>query len=553
MEIEPKLSKLPASPVPTDEEKKGSFEAEPNQLVQAEPWGDDSSFIQRRHLRSRHISFIGLGGGIGVGLFVGVGTGLQAAGPLGLFLAFAIMGAIMWGVLQGAAEMATLIPTAGGFPHFAARFIDPAAGFALGWTYAIGYALSVASELSACALVMAYWVPNVNAAAWIATFSVPFLIINMLGVKYYGEAEVFTSSLKVITLVGLIIVGLVIDLGGAPNHDRLGFRYWNNPGAMVEFPGVGGGSLARFLSFFNAFISAAFSYTGTESVILAAGEATNPTKQIPRAARRVMWRIIIFYVLGVLIIGMIVPSTEPRLLGGTSNAASSPWVIAIENSGIKVLPHIINAVILTSAWSAGNTYLWSSSRTLYSLALQNQGPKFLAKLTKQGVPWVCVLVCWAVGLLSFLSAGSGGASAAFQWLQNLTALAALNAWCLLAFSAARMRQAFIKQGISPDSMPFKAPGSPWVQYLSALLCAIIILFSGFPVFIKGNWDTATFFASYISLGILIVPWLGYKLVRRSKFVRSADADLYNGRIKPGEEFDELPSTSALGRFMDKLF
>jgi amino acid transporter len=141
---------------------------------------------------------------------------------------------------------------------------------------------------------------------------------------------------------------------------------------------------------------------------------------------------------------------------------------------------------------------------------------------------------------------------------------------LLAFSAARMRQAFIKQGISPDSMPFKAPGSPWVQYLSALLCAIIILFSGFPVFIKGNWDTATFFASYISgysfeppwrrnwytsagLGILIVPWLGYKLVRRSKFVRSADADLYNGRIKPGEEFDELPSTSALGRFMDKLF
>jgi amino acid permease len=141
-----------SSPVPTDEEKKGSFEAEPNQLVQSEPWSDDSeylsiphsssltpfffqgSFVQRRHLRPRHISFIGLGGGIGVGLFVGVGTGLQAAGPLGLFLAFAIMGAIMWGVLQGAAEMATLIPTAGGFPHFAARFIDPAAGFALGWT-----------------------------------------------------------------------------------------------------------------------------------------------------------------------------------------------------------------------------------------------------------------------------------------------------------------------------------------------------------------------------------------------------------------------------------
>ncbi|KAJ9100026.1 hypothetical protein QFC19_005844 [Naganishia cerealis] len=538
-----------AEPIPTDAEKKGSFEVGPNQLVQSEPWTDDSSFIQRRHLRSRHIAFIGLGGGIGVGLFVGIGTGLQAAGPLGLLLAFMIMGAIMWGVLQGAAEMATLVPTAGGFPHFASRFIDPAAGFALGWTYAIGYALSVASELSACALVMNYW-SNLNAAVWIAVFSVPFLAINMIGVKYYGETEVVTASIKVITLVGLIILGLVIDLGGAPNHDRLGFRYWKNPGAMVEFEGVGGGSLARFLSFFNAFISAAFSYTGTESVILAAGEATNPTKQIPKAARRVMWRIIVFCeyltvrtltvlnailshfgclsnedVLGVLIIGMI----------------------------IKVLPHIINAVILTSAWSAGNTYVWVASRTLYSLALQNQAPKFFAKLTKKGVPWICVLAVWAIGLLSFLSAGSGGASAAFTWLQNLTALAALNAWCLIAFASGRMRQAFKKQNIPLDSMPFKAPGSPWVQFTSALLCAIIIVCSGFPVFIKGNWNTADFFANYISLGILIFPWIGYKLFKRSSFVRSADADLYSGRIKAGEEFEELPATSAIGRVLDKLF
>jgi amino acid transporter len=132
-----------------------------------------------------------------------------------------------------------------------------------------------------------------------------------------------------------------------------------------------------------------------------------------------------------------------------------------------------------------------------------------------------------------------------------------------------MRQAFKKQAIPLDSMPFKAPGSPYVQYVCALLCAIIILFSGFPVFIKGNWSTATFFASYIStsvvsffpgradcsigLGILIVPWVGYKIFRRSSFVRSAEADLYNGRVKPGEEFEDTPSESALGRFMDKLF
>ncbi|KAH8089362.1 putative amino acid permease [Filobasidium floriforme] len=512
----------------------------------------DHAPVMRRHLKSRHIAFIGLGGGIGVGLFVGVGKGLSVAGPLGLFLAFTIMGAIMWGVLQGAAEMAAVIPTAGGFPHFAARFIDPALGFALGWNYAVGYALSVASELSACAIIISYW-SDLNAAIWIAILCIPFLVLNMLGVKFYGESEVITASLKVITLVGLIILGLVIDLGGAPSGDRIGFRYWQNPGAMRELPGVGGGAKARFLAFFSAFISAAYSYTGTETVILAAGEASNPSKQIPRAAKRVMYRIIIFYVLGVLIIGMIVPFNEPRLLGGSDNAASSPWVIAIEKAGIKVLPHIINAVILTSAWSAGNTYVFTSSRTLYGLALQGHAPKFFTWISKQGVPWTCVLAVWLVSLLSFLSAGSGGAAAAFGWLQNLTALAALNAWATIAYAAARMSQAFKKQGISRDTIPFRAPLSPWVQYFSSFFCSVIILFSGFSVFLNGNWSTSDFFANYISLFLYIAPYIGYKIIKKTKYVRSADADLFSGRLRPEEEFEEKPSTSVVGRVFDRLF
>jgi amino acid transporter len=119
-----------------------------------------------------------------------------------------------------------------------------------------------------------------------------------------------------------------------------------------------------------------------------------------------------------------VPFNEPRLLGGTGNAASSPWVIAIEKAGlvwlqllafdrtpadnvypssIKTLPHIINAVILTSAWSAGNTYVFTSSRTLYGLALQGHAPKFFTRISKQGVPWTCVVAVWLVSLLSFLS------------------------------------------------------------------------------------------------------------------------------------------------------
>ena len=221
-------------------------------------------------------------------------------------------------------------------------------------------------------------------AAWITLILVLVICLNIFAVSIYGEAEFCFASIKIVTIVGLIIMAIVIDLGGAPKEGRLGFTYWKNPGAMKTY--IASGSEGRFLGFFSTLVNAAFSYGGVEMVAVAAGEAENPRKNIPKAVRRVFWRILFFYVIGSLAIGVLVPYNDPQLLSaqssGAAGAAASPWVIAIYRAGIPVLPSIINAVILTSASSSANAFLYTGSRYMYALAQNGQAPKFLLRCSK---------------------------------------------------------------------------------------------------------------------------------------------------------------------------
>ena len=182
----------------------------------------------------------------------------------------------------------------------------------------------------------------------------------------------------------------MLDLGGGPTHERVGFRYWKNPGPFNQLHGIPGAK-GRFFAFWATFLNSAFSFLGTEIVAIAAAEVENPRRNVPRAIRRVFYRILLFYVGGVIVIGWLVPYNDSRLLGA-SGTASSPFVIAIQNAQIKALPSIINAVVLTSAFSAGNSVLYASSRTLYGLACAGQAPRFLRKCTKEGLPIWCVFI-----------------------------------------------------------------------------------------------------------------------------------------------------------------
>jgi yeast amino acid transporter len=378
-----------------------------------------------RGLKSRHIQFIALGGTIGTGLFLGIGRAFLQAGPLSVLLGYTFTGLAVFAMMMSLGEMAAWLPLPGAIPQFCARYVDDAMGFAVGWNNWYSCAITLCAEISAAASVIQFWhgARDINVAAWISIVIVLVLFLNIFAVAIYGEAEFIFASIKIITILGLLLLALIIDCGGVPGQHRLGFQYWHNPGAMKPY--IAGGATGRFLGLWSTLVNAAFSYGGVEMVAVAAGEAEDPRRNIPKAVRRVFWRILFFYVLGSLAIGVLVPCNDEHLINARANgapgAAQSPWVIAITRAGIDVLPSIINAVILTSASSSANAFLYTGSRYLYAIAQNRQAPRFLLKCSKSGVPVWCVLITWSISFLTYLSCSSGS-NVVFTWFQNLTTI-----------------------------------------------------------------------------------------------------------------------------------
>jgi amino acid transporter len=325
-------------------------------------------------------------------------------------------------------------------------------------------------ELVACAILVNYWIESINNGVWITIAMIVVVAINCAGARGYGEAEFWFATIKVLTIVGLIITGIALNVGAGPtNTGYKGFTYWKNPGPLTQYKDIPGtlgqfrASLSPFLhpsqleaylcfssliavGFFSVLIQAGFSFIGTEIVaitfvslcslfpparfdpeltsipspFLSAGEAQNPRRNLPRAIRRVYIRILFFYVLGTFMIGIIVPSNNKRL-GTSSDAAASPFVIAISEAGIKVLPSIINACLITSAWSAASSDLYTSSRALYGIALEGNLPKIFTRTTKNGLPWFALIVASSFCSLAYMAL-SVGAGKVFNYLANMTAM-----------------------------------------------------------------------------------------------------------------------------------
>ncbi|KAL1412631.1 hypothetical protein Q8F55_000378 [Vanrija albida] len=494
----------------------------------------------KRTLKQRHMAMIAIGGAIGTGLFVGSGGALANGGPVGLWLAYCIMASMVFSMMVALGEMATLFPVAGAFTHYAARFVDPALGFAVGFNYWYSWAITTPTELVASAIVISYWDTKTNPAVYITVTLVLVWLVNFFGARAYGECEFWFSAIKVVTIVGLIILGLVLMCGGGPNHDPIGFRYWRNPGPFNQIAagdGVIPGRWGQFLAFFSVFTQAAFSFIGTEIVATTLGEAQNPRRTVPRAIKRVFYRLVIFYVLGIFFISVLVPYTDSRLLdsSGAGTAKASPFVIAIENAGIKGLPSVVNAVILVSAWSAGNSDVYAASRTWYALALQGQAPKIFRYCTKNGLPVLSIAWTAIFGVLAYLNTGGDKAVQAFNWLYNISAISGLLAWWAILLSYLRFYYGLKKQGISRDSHPYRAPWQPYLSWYGIISFTVIMLFNNFGVFLKGNFVASNFIASYITIPIFAVCWIGWKVVKRTKWIPLDQIDFVSGR----RELDEM--------------
>ncbi|KAH6655839.1 amino acid permease [Truncatella angustata] len=506
-----------------DDKHAGAFDAAPKM----EGCSDDGSPIVaeseniKRDLRSRHINMIAIAGMIGTGLFLSSGTAIATAGPAGALLAYVVMGFVTAGVSYTTGEITAFMPATGAFVRHATKFVEPALGAATGWNFWYTMAISVPAEISAAATIVQFWNWWVNPAVWITVFLLFIVVLNFCGVRLYGESEVLFASLKIMLIIGLIIGGLVIDLGGGPNHERLGFRYWQTPGAFNTY--IKAGATGGFLAFWKVLLSAAFSYGNIQVVAISGSETRDPRKIIPAATRKTFFRVFFFYVLSILIVGMIVPFDDAELGISTGTAQQSPFVIAFSRAGVSVVPSIINAIVCTSAISSGSACIFIASRTLYGLSRDGHAPAIFQRCNRFGTPHYAVgLTCLLLPLV-YLNVGNN-TSVVFGWFVNITTIAGLIGWIVIEVTYLRFHAGLKVQGYSRHDLPYRGPGQPYVSWATLLMVFLVVFFAGFDVFVKGNFTASGFITVYLNVFIFAALYIFFKLSLRSKIIPLREMD-----------------------------
>lgn len=512
----------------------------------------------RRGLSGRHLQFIALCGSIGTALFVGTGVALTTCGPAALLTAFLTTSIGVFFVMNYLAEMACWMPSTGlGPASFVTRYCEPSLGFAISILYIYLYGILVPTENIVAVFVLQYWVsPDVvPTAAWIAILFVVMLSFNLIAVNFYGESEFFFGILKLTTIIGLIICGIVIFFGGAPDEGRLGFRYWQDPGSFALHLVPDQVNTARFLDVWTAIIRSAFAFIlGPELIITAGGECERPRHNISKASRRFIYRLIIFYILGVLVITVTVPYNDSSLIGAISNgdsgARASPFVVGIQNAGIPVLNHIVNAVIFSSALSSGNSFLFAGSRALVNLAKEGSAPPVFLKTNRFGVPYYSVLSVGVLGLLAFLNVDSDAAQA-FTWLSNLVTIGGFICWIFAGVAYLRWRKAIAYNGLE-DDVPYKSPLQPYGTYFAIVYFGLVTITNGYAVFF--DFNGSDFVAAYITIPIFLVLYFGNKLWKKTPWmIKIEDIDLTTGLDEIEEEEEIPPPDSIHGKVLHWLF
>ncbi|MBC2124612.1 amino acid permease [Listeria innocua] len=471
----------------------------------------------RRDLKTRHLSMIAIGGSIGTGLFLASGNAIHTAGPGGALVAYIAIGIMVYFLMTSLGEMATYMPVSGSFSTYASRFVDPAFGFALGWNYWFNWAITLAVDISTAAIIVQFWLPNTPAWLWSAIFLLLIFGLNALSVKAYGESEYWFSIIKVATVIIFLIVG-VLTIVGILGGEVIGFSNFT----AGDAPFKGG-----FFAILGTFLIAGFSFQGTEMVGIAAGESATPEKSVPKAIKQVFWRILLFYIFAIFIIGMIIPYTNPNLLSAeATDVAISPFTLVFEKAGLAFAASVMNAVILTSVLSAGNSGLYASTRMLWAMARDKKAPKFLGKVNRRGIPMAALIVTTIVGAMTFITTLTENGTVIYTWLLSASGLTGFIAWVGIAISHYRFRKAFIKQGHDLNELKFKAKFFPFGPILALILCILVIVGQDYAAFLKPEFTNPAWWQkigiSYIGLPIFLIFWLSFKFTNKTKVIPLED-------------------------------
>ncbi|PVH97162.1 amino-acid permease inda1 [Periconia macrospinosa] len=532
-----------------DSEEKGIPQVSPTGTSDGEPteWRDQEDFMTRngmnlksfqrrpagsgsleldKSMKPRHLQMIAIGGSIGAGFFVGSGKSFSSGGPGAVLVDFSLMGVMIFNVVYALGELAIMYPVSGGFYTYSTRFIDPSWGFAMGWNYVFQWAIVLPLEITVAGLTVAYWGDAVPQGAWITIFWVIIIFLNIWGTLGYAEEEFWASCLKLAATIIFMIVALVCVLGGGPSNGKFdeywGARNWYDPGAFK-------GGLQGFCS---VFINAAFAYSGTELVGLAAAETKNPIRSLPSAIKQVFWRITLFYVLGLTFVGLLVRHDDERLLGsGYIDVKASPFVIVGKDAGLIGFDSFMNVVILVSVISIGMSGVYGGSRTLTALAEQGYAPKLFTYIDRSGRPLMSVGAILLMGALSYMNLAASG-EVVFGWFISLSGLAALFTWGSICLSHIRFRKAWAYHGHTLDEIPFQAAGGVYGSWLGLIIIIIVLIAQFYTAVIPQDTPAETveqFFNAYLAFFVVILFWLIGFFWKRAGWLRTAQMDVDTGR------------------------
>ena len=475
------------------------------------------------------MNMIAVGSSIGTGLFLGTGNALAVGGPLALIIAFVVIGFLVFNVVYALGEVSIIFPSKGGPYEYASRFIDPIWGFAMGWNYTLQWIIVLPLELTAAAMTMKYWTPNVPSYVWITVFFVLVILMSIFGIIVFGEEEFWSACLKLVVIMMFIIFSIVMLAGGGPSSGAYSEPnrgiYWHEPGFLAH----------GFKGMAAVLVTAAFSFAGTELIGIAAGECEDPHKSIPPAIKNVFWRITIFYILSAVIIGLLVPYNDPRLMGGSYDANRSPFVIVFNMANVAGLDHVVNATITVSILSIALSCVFAGSRTMCALAEQKFAPKFLKYVDRKGRPIIAVLFSLMFGFLAYINLTASGVSV-FRWLLAASGLSTLFTWGSICLAHIVFRRAWVKQGHSLDEIAFKAPLG-----IAGSVCGLILVFMVLVVQlyvavspIEGKITGEGFIKEYLSVIVIILLYSGGLIWkrRRPRMISLEEVNLVTGRSYP---------------------
>ncbi|MBF0709825.1 MULTISPECIES: amino acid permease [unclassified Gemella] len=466
-----------------------------------------------RNLKARHITMLAIGGSIGTGLFMGSGAVVSQGGSYKAVLSYILIGVLIYFLMSALGEMASFYPVSGSISAYSERFVDSSLANAVGWLYYIMWILVAGIDVITMAKLLQFWefFQQFSTVGMSIFFIIILYLINMLSVKVFGEVEFWLTIIKVLTVVVFIITGFALMFG------LLG----NKVHGLSTFISNGQGEGTSFLVFFGILAIAAFSFGGVEAVVITAGESEEPAKTMPKAVNQVFWRILIFYIATMFIISAVISINDPRL-SGKSGILASPFTLVFEQAGLGIAAALMNAVIISSVFSAGNSCVYYASRQLYSLAENGYAPKIFNKLNSKSTPNRAVLITVVSVILCVFFEKYN--KAGYGLLLSLVGILTICIWLVALYAHIRLRRAIkIQNKNEAEVLPYRAKFGVFGSYLSLVAFVLLIILQTYADFVSGGLMSA--FYTILSVIILAVVYYVYKLMKGIKTIKLKDIDL----------------------------